>query len=192
MSTVVEKLAAAGYLDGDSVERVGKTVHEFMKLAQEDPEFHKEVLVKLSSSWLAPAQSAMGALAVGMGVSLAGKAAGDVYGAIKSSITKARDYKGMLDANPDLGGKRDAKQVQKAFNTLHKFNPGYASDSSVAGQWVRDSMEMERVDLNQVNALTMAHKNIQQSDSSVDPIQAAGNYQSFGRSFFPSSSSSKG
>jgi hypothetical protein len=168
MTTFVEKLAASGHLDGDGVERIGRNVSEFMKLAKADPSFHHEALKALGmdkeAGFGGAASSgfghAVGTLAAGAGISLAGMAATDAYRAIKGSVMKGRNYKGMLDENPDLGAKRDAKKVQKAFSTLHKFNPEYASDPFVAGEFVRNTLDMDRVDIGTVNSLTQARKNI--------------------------------
>ncbi len=75
---------------------------------------------------------AVGAAAAG-GIALA--LAGDMYDAAKRGITKGRDYTAMMQANPHLQ-KMPAKDVQKAFSVLHRFNPEFAGDPTVAGAWV--------------------------------------------------------
>lgn len=75
---------------------------------------------------------AVGAAAAG-GIALA--LAGDMYDAAKRGITKGRDYKAMMQANPPLQ-KMPAKEVQKAFSVLHRLNPEFAGDPTVAGAWV--------------------------------------------------------
>lgn len=76
---------------------------------------------------------AVGAAAAG-GIALA--LAGDLYDAAKRGITKGRDYKAMMQANPQLKT-LPAQSVQKAFSVLHRFNPDFASDPTVAGAWVK-------------------------------------------------------
>lgn len=73
-----------------------------------------------------------GAVAAGIAYSLAG----DMYDAAKRGITKSRDYKTMLAANPDLK-QFDAKTVQKSFSVLHKLNPEFAGEPTIAGAWVK-------------------------------------------------------
>lgn len=81
------------------------------------------------------------ALGAGIGTAVAGgiavALAGDMYDALKRGITKGRNYKAMLAANPDIQ-KLPAKEVQKAFSVLHHFNPDFASDPIVAGSWVKN------------------------------------------------------
>jgi hypothetical protein len=73
-----------------------------------------------------------GAVAAGIAYALAG----DMYDAAKRGITKTRNYKTMLMENPDLKT-MPAKNVQKAFSVLHKLNPDFASDPTIAGAWVK-------------------------------------------------------
>ncbi len=76
---------------------------------------------------------AVGAAAVG-GIAMA--LAGDMYEAAKRGLTKTRNYKAMMAANPNLR-ELPAKDVQKAFSVLHRFNPEFSSEPSVAGAWVK-------------------------------------------------------
>lgn len=73
-----------------------------------------------------------GAVAAGIAYALAG----DMYDAAKRGITKSRNYQQMMAANPDLK-QLPAQSVQKAFSVLHRFNPEFASDPTVAGAWVK-------------------------------------------------------
>lgn len=81
---------------------------------------------------------AVGAAAAG-GIALA--LAGDMYDAAKRGITKGRNYTAMMQANPHLQ-KMPAKEVQKAFSVLHRFNPEFASDPTVAGAWVKSRVSL--------------------------------------------------
>jgi hypothetical protein len=105
------------------------------------------------------ASQAMTSIGIGAATTLGSALGGTVINSIRSAMTKGKNYKGMLDVNPDLG-KKDSKQVQLAFNTLSRFNPHYASDPSVAGAYVRQQLDMERVDLNSINSLVAANKSI--------------------------------
>jgi len=87
---------------------------------------------RMGSSMAQGAGAVGGAAAMGIAYSLAG----DMYDSLKRGITKSRDYRVMLEENPDLKSK-PAKDVQKAFAVLHRFNPDFASDPTVAGAFVR-------------------------------------------------------
>lgn len=105
---------------------------------------------------------AVGAAAAG-GIALA--LAGDMYDAAKRGITKGRDYTAMMQANPHLQ-KMPAKEVQKAFSVLHRFNPEFAGDPTVAGAWVGRQVNVtsmqpdEYANLNTLKPLIDARKNL--------------------------------
>lgn len=160
--SVVEKLAAEGHLTDEQVERIGKTVSEIRKMAQEDPELVRETLEKMGApvdflksfgeKFLIGAGATLGAAGVGLGISK--------FQDIKHGLSKAKYYKNMIDANPELQNKNvDAVVVQKHFDTLHKFNPEYASDPVVAGTYIQNAMEYARPSLDTVNNLVQARKN---------------------------------
>jgi hypothetical protein len=110
-----------------------------------------------------------GALALGgsVGVAVAGgialALAGDMYDAAKRGITKGRDYKSMMQANPSLQ-KLPAKEVQKAFSVLHRFNPEFASEPTVAGAWVasraRLGVDEQYGDTTQLKSIIDSRKNL--------------------------------
>lgn len=83
---------------------------------------------------------ALGSMAVGAGVQAAGRLIDHVAG----SLQRARGYKAMVEANPDLK-KMDRQKVEMAYNTLHKFNPEMASDPLVSSSFVRRTAEMGQV-----------------------------------------------
>lgn len=105
---------------------------------------------------------AVGAAAVG-GIALA--LAGDMYDAAKRGITKGRDYKSMMKENPALQ-RLPAKEVQKAFSVLHRFNPEFASDPTVAGAWVGRQVQVTSMnpdsyaDSSMLKGLVDSRKNI--------------------------------
>ncbi len=89
-----------------------------------------------------------GAVAAGIAYALAG----DMYDAAKRGITKSRNYRDMLDANPDLK-QFDAKTVQKSFSVLHRLNPEFASDPTIAGSWVKRQATFGEDTLGDANSL---------------------------------------
>lgn len=92
--------------------------------------------------------SAVGtAVAGGIAIALAG----DMYGAAKRGLTKSRNYKAMLESNPDLR-EAPADRVQRAFSTLHRLNLEFSGDPTVAGAYVRREVQH---DLHQWNPQEM-------------------------------------
>ncbi len=77
-------------------------------------------------------------MATGIALSLAG----DLFDATKRGLTKTRNYRKMMEANPDLD-ELPATEVQKVFNVLHRFNPDFASEPTVAGHFVRNHAKIE-------------------------------------------------
>jgi hypothetical protein len=181
MSDVINKLAEAGHLTPEQIDRIGENVHELVKAAKDDPALLEAYLEKtagigdFASSVGKYMQQAAPAI-VGGTLLTAGIAAGtgvlgQAYDSIKNSVTKARSYKDMLDKNPQLAN-YNAEAVQGAFNTLHRFNPEYAGDPLVAGTFVRNAAEQERVDVQQIHGLLQARERsmkIQQGGRSISP-----------------------
>jgi hypothetical protein len=104
-----------------------------------------------------------GAVAGAAGMGIAYSLAGDMYDSLKRGLTKSRDYKNMLMANPDLR-KEPAAEVQKAFSVLHRFNPEFASDPTVAGAFVRKNVNYPdaswAAEMPMLSSLTQSRKNI--------------------------------
>lgn len=66
----------------------------------------------------------------------------DLYDAAKRGLTKATNYKRVMQANPDLR-KMDKGQVRSAFDTLHRFGgPEFTSDPMVSGAIVKHLAEL--------------------------------------------------
>tara|TARA_Y100000310_G_C20619484_1_gene782477 strand:- start:751 stop:1416 length:666 start_codon:yes stop_codon:yes gene_type:complete len=61
-----------------------------------------------------------------------GAAMTDVYRSVKDSVTKARDQKAMMAANPQLKD-LDAQAVNRSYHVVRTMMPGLAGDPVVAG-----------------------------------------------------------
>lgn len=110
-------------------EEILKELDSLMKTAMQMPGFMNGPAAK---SFGAGALGVGGAVAAGIAYALAG----DLYDATKRGITKSRNYQSMLRENPDLK-QLPAKSVQKTFSVLHRLNPEFASDPTIAGAWVK-------------------------------------------------------
>ena len=191
--SVIEKLAREGHLTAEQVDRIGKNVSDFIEAVERDPSFRKEAMEKLGLSMpgfvkepalrtgflkktvgamydVAPVAAA--GAAIGGAFGLAQRAGEAGLGAATGGIQKARRYREMVQENPDLA-EADPAVTQKAFNTLHRFNPEYASDPMVAGTFVRNVVDQERLDIGTVNSLVQARKNIADQKKSPDPLSMA-------------------
>lgn len=179
---LTEKLASEDHLTAEQVERIGRNVRDFMDAVERDPVLMKEASEKLgwgsavkklpaNASFLQRAYahahdvspallgSAGLAAALGLGTDLGRTAIRNV----KDSYNKSQAYKSMLEDNPQLAN-ADPGLTEKAFGTLYRFNPGYAKDPLVAGTFVKNVIDQERMDIGTVSNLVAAHKAM--SDSS--------------------------
>ena len=82
----------------------------------------------------AAVQGAVGAGAAGLG-----------FGAVKlfQAATKARDFRKMLEFNPDLAQHHEAdpKMFNQMYTSLRQLNPTYAGDPLIAGTFMRQMVE---------------------------------------------------
>jgi len=88
------------------------------------------------ASRLGPAAEQAGVQA-GVGLGIAGIGAGAI--GIYRAITKRRDFRGMLESNPDLQEFHQADPVtfNRHYDSLRALNPRYSSDPVVAGTYMR-------------------------------------------------------
>jgi hypothetical protein len=75
---------------------------------------------------------------------------------------KRQAYKSMLEENPQLAN-ADPRITEKAFNTIYRFNPAYAKDPLVAGTFVKNVIDQERMDIGSVSNLVQANKFINEA-----------------------------
>lgn len=77
---------------------------------------------------------AIGGAVAGLGVAAAGAAAGKIY----EALTKRRDFKAMLEHNPQLADAhaQDPKGFNQLYSTLRTMNPEFARDPLVAGSYM--------------------------------------------------------
>jgi hypothetical protein len=203
MSFVAKKLMESGYLTKEQVAEVEKRAEAFVDELSKSPALFSQAVEKLG---VAPAEvaeaaapfwerfketvgeslpSVLGLALVSGGLGVGANLGIHGFKAIKSKLDRARGYKAMLEENPNLK-ELDPDLTQKAFSTLHRFNPAYASDPFVAGQFVRTVTEQERMDLGALNNLVKAHQEMSRSGGrgavdffsgiaggAMDPTQAA-------------------
>lgn len=174
MNPLLEKLAQSG-LTKEQAQRAQQRAEGFLKDASSNWALKKELMEKMGfAPWeglktvgqtagrmFAPALGQSLAYA-GAGAALAGGsiAARKGYEAIDRRLGKAKAYNEMVQARPELKD-RDPKAVQRAFDSLYRFNPSYAKDPLVAGSFVDSISSSERLDLGTANALVTARKGME-------------------------------
>jgi hypothetical protein len=82
--------------------------------------------------------AASGAGQVAGGLALAG--AGVAMQSAYSALTKAHDFRAMLEANPDLAEAHgeNPRLFNQMFSTLRAMNPAFSKEPLVAGQYMRE------------------------------------------------------
>jgi len=166
----VDKLASAGKLTPDQVQRIRQDVYEFMKHADENPDFHREALSKLGATggqfWKdlgIGTAAGVAATAIATGLGLAGKKGLEHYEKYRNKHDFKAQYDSMLATNPHLKN-HDQNRVKIIFGTLQTFNPAYAKDPLVAGTFVQNAIDMDRVDVNTINAIVTAREKLRSAE----------------------------
>ena len=144
-------------------------VHEFLELREKVAGFFGS-LGKALPGYLAPGLASAGVAAAGLGIK-------GGYNLIREKLTRQRDYKAMMDANPALRGS-DARQVNMIYNSLRRLSPAMAADPLVAGSFVRKHVELSpdsgmAIDFNTAKTVAETQKNIQQAKSSKTSVYEA-------------------
>jgi hypothetical protein len=77
---------------------------------------------------------------IGVGGVLAAAGVGAGISKLYDAATKARDFRAMLEENPDLAAKHqeNPKLVNRMFTTLRTFNPAFSRDPVVAASYIRE------------------------------------------------------
>lgn len=84
-------------------------------------------------------------LTMGTGVAMA--AAVPAANKIIQAVTKRRDYRQMMEHNPDLGEYKEMnpKLFRQAYDSLRQANPSYGRDPLIAGAHMRKIMDNPEV-----------------------------------------------
>ena len=120
--------------------------------------------------YMAPAVASAGVAAAGLGLKAG-------YDLIREKLTKQRDYKAMVEANPALRG-MSARQVNMVYGSLRRLSPTMARDPLIAGSFVRKTIELapeSGLSIDPLTAKTIAEtqKNISQAKSSKTSVYEA-------------------
>lgn len=180
--SIINDLVSKGQLTQEQGEAVQTRVDDMMKAAAADPLFKAELeklgkgetLSKLKNTFMEAATGTiptfmlLSGAAAGMGTAAAAGRA--VVEGFQAKRQKEKDFERMLNRSPELKRHPNKQLVKDSFETLHKFNPAYASDPLVAAAFVKNTVDMERVHPSDINALVSAYKNIQDAKAKTMDI----------------------
>lgn len=138
-----------------------KEMEGIVKTAEAKLGMVKTANPKIMRGWKDVAKGTAAAMGIMTAGGIAMALAGDLYESAKRGLTRGRDYKNMLEANPDLTKPSNTAKVKASFSTLHRFNPDFAKDPNVAGQYVRNSIEIPGSELASAKDLVKARADMQ-------------------------------
>jgi len=149
----------------EKIAEVRPEVYQFFAATQDEVRespFRDEIVGRLNE--LVKVAGLMGNIAGGVGTTIATgiayNLAGDLYDSLRRGLTKGRNYRNMLAANPDLK-REDGQKVRRAFEVLHQFNPEFSGNPVVAGSFVRDQAQLNELgNIQMLGNLVSARKNL--------------------------------
>ncbi len=138
------------------------------------PSTHLEKHAGVGSSLYSGASSAakIGLTAAGVGLGTA--IAGDLYDAVRRSLTKGRNFKRIMDANPDLASKYDRKALTNSFSTFHRYAPEFTADPLLGGTILGAMAETPGNELTMIKTLIDSRKSLLEAKSKQFSLKIPG------------------
>ncbi|MHA2333750.1 MAG: hypothetical protein ACXAEU_17120 [Candidatus Hodarchaeales archaeon] len=134
-------------------------IEEYLQEYSEDKEKTAGVLPK--PGWFGRQSEGTKQVLIAGGLFAGSTLAAEAYEGIRNAVTKATGYKRMVKHNPQLA-KKDKKEVQTLYTTLHNISPDLAKDPVVANSWVNRMMYTDSyVDPKTISDLTSAQSKMQ-------------------------------
>lgn len=108
----------------------------------------------------------VGMLAAGSALAgLGGTLATDLYDAARRKLTSGRNFKRIMDANPELRKGYEQKQLKTVFDTLHRYAPEFTADALMGGSILSAMVQIPGNEMNFVKELINSRKNLLESKS---------------------------
>jgi hypothetical protein len=180
MNKLAQKMVAGGYLTPEKVQEIEKRAERMVDELAKNPKLLASALMKVAGpvpgmaaegpgffgkiyeSMRARAPDMLGIAAVSAISGGLGSMAESAFRHTRDRVMKSRNYNQMMEANPHLAD-MDATQVQRAFNTLQRLNPHYAADPMVAGEFVKQTLGQESLNLAGLGNIVKARKDLSDS-----------------------------
>jgi hypothetical protein len=105
---------------------------------------------------------------LGVGSALAGlgsSIATDLYDAARRKFTSGRNFKRIMDANPELSKGFDKKQLKATFDTLHRYAPDFTADALMGGSLLSAMAQVPGNEKNFIVELINSRKNLADAKS---------------------------
>lgn len=89
----------------------------------------------------------------------------DLYDAARRGLSKSRNFKRIMDANPSLKREVDGKKLTMAFNAIHRFAPDFTADPMVGGALLRNVAELPEMSFKTMQDIISTQSNINNAKS---------------------------
>lgn len=167
----IEILQAAGEYEPELIEKTAKALYV---LENTDPEGAEDLKNEIdailtftqekSAAAASPGMKAFGAAVAGtLASGFAAAVATDLYDAARRGLTKSRNFKAIMAANPELQ-KYDKTQVRRAYDAVHRYAPEFTSDPMMGGSLlVNLSQQMPGSEHNLLSQVIRTRKELQES-----------------------------
>lgn len=164
------------------MEKTAGAVKAIERLA---PEFRAEVLndfVEITNTTKEKFAGSMANAAVGTLIGAIGAAvASDLYDAAKRGLSKATNYRRIMESNPDLRS-ADKSKLRSAYDMLHRFGPEFTADPSMGGSLLKQIVELPDIQHKTIMDIISARKNLAEARSKIFNAPLAGVGKDFGKS----------
>lgn len=95
-------------------------------------------------------------VAAGLGSAIAS----DLYDEMKRGMSRGRNFKNIMNANPDLIKAYDKSQLRSSFNVVHRYAPEFTADPMMGGALLKSLTEMPQSEHQVIEKLINARKNL--------------------------------
>lgn len=149
---------------------VPEVVEEFQKISQRVSEKTKEAGF-LSGVGKNAIGVAAGTVAAGIGLAIAT----DLYNSARKGLTKGRNYRRMMESNPELKEleQRDKKRFNTMFGVLHRNAPDLAADPFFSGAFMARTVAADKaVEAGEEYIETLLKRQKLRMDTKADPFKS--------------------
>ena len=111
-----------------------------------------------------PDKASLGRFGLAVGASaaagLATAVVSDLYDEVKRGLSSGRNFKNIINTNPDLVQAFGKSRLKSTFNLVHRYAPEFTADPIMGGAILKNLSEMPQVEHTMVEKLINARKNL--------------------------------
>lgn len=152
-------LAVLEKISPEHAEEVRGDMEKVLARPIEHMEKNAGAAAAVSKVWEAtptPLKAGLGALGAGLGAALAT----DLYDVARRGLTKGRNFKRIMDANPELSKGYEKRLLSGSYSTLHRYAPEFTADALMGGTILKAMAETPDNQLNIIKTLLDSRKNL--------------------------------